>query len=70
MYERLKKAGAVLVAKLSTGAMAWGDVWFGGRTKNPWNIAEGSCGSSSGSGLFGSKVDLIAPFKNCYSVGI
>lgn len=49
-YEKLREAGAVLVAKLATGAMAWGDVWFGGRTKNPWNLAEGSCGSSSGSG--------------------
>eukprot|EP00803_Ostreobium_quekettii_P008399 evm.model.scf_171.2 EVM.evm.TU.scf_171.2 scf_171:9813-21952(+) len=49
-YKQLLSSGAVLVAKLATGAMAWGDVWFNGRTKNPWNIAEGSCGSSSGSG--------------------
>ena len=47
---RLKAAGAVLIAKLSAGSLAWDDIWFGGRTKNPWNIAEGSTGSSAGSG--------------------
>jgi len=46
---RLDGAGAVLVAKLTLGALAWGDVWFGGRTRNPWNIDEGSSGSSAGS---------------------
>ncbi len=45
---RLKEAGAVLVAKLATGEMAYDDVWFDGFTKNPWNIAEGSSGSSAG----------------------
>lgn len=59
-YEKLRKSGAVLIAKLATGAMAWGDVWFGGRTKNPWNIAEGSCGSSSGSGA--ATVAALVPF--------
>lgn len=44
----LDDAGAVLVAKLSLGALAWGDVWFGGTTKNPWNPEEGSSGSSAG----------------------
>ena len=44
----LAEAGAVLVAKLSTGALARGDVWFGGKTRNPWNIDEGSSGSSAG----------------------
>jgi Asp-tRNA(Asn)/Glu-tRNA(Gln) amidotransferase A subunit family amidase len=47
--ERLEKAGAVLVAKLTVGALAWGDVWFGGTTKNPWNPEQGSSGSSAGS---------------------
>lgn len=47
-YCRLKAAGAVLIAKLVTGAMAWDDIWFGGQTKNPWNIREGSTGSSAG----------------------
>ncbi len=45
---RLKDAGAVLVAKLSTGELAGGDRWFGGQTRNPWNPEEGSSGSSAG----------------------
>ena len=45
---RLEAAGAVLVAKLSTGALAWGDVWFGGKTRNPWDLEQGSSGSSAG----------------------
>ncbi len=49
VVERLDAAGAVLVAKLSLGALAWGDVWFGGTTRNPWNLAQGSSGSSAGS---------------------
>ena len=44
------KAGAVLVAKLSMGALAQGDRWFGGRTRNPWNTEQGSSGSSAGPG--------------------
>lgn len=48
VYERLREAGAVLVAKLSTGELAYGDVWFGGRTRNPWNVERGSGGSSAG----------------------
>ena len=47
---KLDTAGAVLVAKLALGALAWGDVWFGGMTRNPWNIDEGSSGSSAGPG--------------------
>ena len=46
--KRLEDAGAVLVAKLSTGELAGGDVWFGGQTKNPWKPEEGSSGSSTG----------------------
>lgn len=48
VYTKLQAAGAVLVAKLATGEMAYDDVWFDGFTKNPWNIAEGSSGSSAG----------------------
>lgn len=48
VYKRLKSAGAVLVAKLVTGSLAYDDVWFGGRTRNPWNIEEYSTGSSAG----------------------
>ncbi|MDA1096202.1 MAG: amidase [Chloroflexi bacterium] len=46
---KLEEAGAVLLAKVSLGALAWGDVWFGGKTRNPWNLEEGSSGSSAGS---------------------
>src|SRR5262249_61016147 len=45
---KLDEAGAVLVAKLSLGALAQGDLWFGGMTRNPWNPKEGSSGSSAG----------------------
>ncbi|KAJ9680164.1 hypothetical protein PVL29_019452 [Vitis rotundifolia] len=48
VYKKLKSAGAVLVAKLATGSLAYDDIWFGGRTRNPWNIEEYSTGSSSG----------------------
>jgi Asp-tRNA(Asn)/Glu-tRNA(Gln) amidotransferase A subunit family amidase len=48
VINKLEEAGAVLVAKLTMGALAWGDVWFGGKTKNPWNVEEGSSGSSAG----------------------
>ncbi|MEJ8841963.1 amidase [Lacibacter sp. H375] len=49
VYTRLKDAGAVLIAKFTLGALAMGDWWFGGRTKNPWNLNFGSSGSSAGS---------------------
>ncbi len=49
VYEKLREAGAVLVAKFTLGALAQGDWWFGGRTKNPWNLNFGSSGSSAGS---------------------
>ena len=48
VVERLRAAGAVLIAKLSMGALALNDVWFGGQTKNPWLLQEGSGGSSAG----------------------
>jgi Asp-tRNA(Asn)/Glu-tRNA(Gln) amidotransferase A subunit family amidase len=46
---RLRQAGAVLAAKLTTGELAFGDQWAGGRTNNPWNLQQGSSGSSAGS---------------------
>jgi Asp-tRNA(Asn)/Glu-tRNA(Gln) amidotransferase A subunit family amidase len=49
VYTKLREAGAVLVAKFTLGALAMGDYWFGGRTKNPWNLKYGSSGSSAGS---------------------
>lgn len=49
VVQRLDAAGAVLIAKLTLGALAMGDKWFGGRTRNPWNPAQGSSGSSAGS---------------------
>jgi Asp-tRNA(Asn)/Glu-tRNA(Gln) amidotransferase A subunit family amidase len=49
VYQQLRKAGAVLCAKLSLGALANNNKWFGGETKNPWNLKEGSSGSSAGS---------------------
>ncbi|HEY0784974.1 MAG TPA: amidase [Acidobacteriaceae bacterium] len=49
VVQRLDAAGAVLVAKTTLGALAMGDKWFGGRTRNPWNPTQGSSGSSAGS---------------------
>lgn len=49
VYQQLRKAGAVLCAKLTLGELAFADLWFGGRTRNPWNIRLGSSGSSAGS---------------------
>ncbi len=46
---KLEKAGAVLIAKFTMGELAWGDVWFGGKTRNPWDTTQGSSGSSAGS---------------------
>jgi Asp-tRNA(Asn)/Glu-tRNA(Gln) amidotransferase A subunit family amidase len=48
VVKRLEQAGAVLVAKLTLGALAMGDVWYGGTTRNPWNPEKGSSGSSAG----------------------
>ena len=49
VYTQLRNAGAVLVAKFTLGALAMGDYWYGGRTRNPWNLKYGSSGSSAGS---------------------
>lgn len=48
VVEKMRAAGAVLVAKLSLGELAMGDVWYGGQTKNPWDVNTGSSGSSAG----------------------
>ena len=50
VVRRLQGAGAVMLGKTTLGALAWGDVWFGGETRNPWNPKEGASGSSAGSG--------------------
>jgi Asp-tRNA(Asn)/Glu-tRNA(Gln) amidotransferase A subunit family amidase len=82
VVQRLTKAGAVLVAKLTTGEFAFGDQWFGGRTNNPWNPAEGSSGSSAGSaaaaaaGLVGFTIgtdtggSILSPAVRCGVVGL
>ena len=82
VYNRLEQAGAVLVAKLSLGALAMGDQWFGGQTRNPWNIDQGSSGSSAGSasavaaGLvpfaIGSETlgSIISPTRRCGVAGL
>jgi len=82
VIERLEKAGAVLVAKLTLGELAWGDVWFGGKTRNPWNYEQGSSGSSAGSasataaGLVGFSIgsetwgSIVSPSSRCGVVGL
>src|SRR5579864_4877981 len=50
VVEMLRDAGAVLLAKLTSGELAQGDLWFGGRTNNPWDVTQGSSGSSAGPG--------------------
>ncbi len=78
----LRDAGAVLLAKLSTGELAGGDVWFGGRTNNPWKLDEGSSGSSAGpasataAGLvpfaIGSETggSILSPSARCGATGL
>ncbi|MFP4620401.1 MAG: amidase family protein [Bacteroidales bacterium] len=82
VYKKLKKAGAVLVAKLSMGALAMGDVWYEGTTKNPWDMEQGSSGSSAGSasatvaGLVGFSLgtetygSIISPSTRCGASGL
>ena len=50
VVKKLEEQGAVLIAKLVSGSLARGDVWFGGKTKNPWDLSQGASGSSAGSG--------------------
>jgi Asp-tRNA(Asn)/Glu-tRNA(Gln) amidotransferase A subunit family amidase len=79
---RLEAAGAVLVAKLTLGALAWGDVWFGGKTRNPWDPNSGSSGSSAGpasattAGLVGFSIgsethgSIVSPCTVCGTTGL
>jgi Asp-tRNA(Asn)/Glu-tRNA(Gln) amidotransferase A subunit family amidase len=82
VVRRLEEAGAVLVAKLSLGALAMGDRWFGGMTRNPWNPKQGSSGSSAGSacaaaaGLVGFALgsetlgSIVSPCRQCGATGL
>jgi Asp-tRNA(Asn)/Glu-tRNA(Gln) amidotransferase A subunit family amidase len=82
VVERLRDAGAVLVAKLSMGALAQGGVWFGGSTRNPWSPETSSSGSSAGpgaataAGLVGfalgteTRGSIISPAATCGVVGL
>ena len=79
---RLDAAGAILLAKASLGELAMGDVWFGGQTRNPWNLEEGSSGSSAGSAAgvaagfatlaVGSETmgSILSPSTRCGVVGL
>lgn len=78
----LRDAGAVLLGKVTSGALALGDVWFGGITRNPWNLDEGSSGSSAGpassvaAGLAGFAIgtetlgSIISPANRCGAAGL
>jgi Asp-tRNA(Asn)/Glu-tRNA(Gln) amidotransferase A subunit family amidase len=82
VVDRLNNAGAVLVAKLSLGALALNDIWFGGQTMNPWNLDEGSSGSSAGpgaataAGLVGFAIgsetggSIVSPSMRCGVTGL
>ena len=82
VVKRLHAAGAVLVAKLSLGALALNDIWFGGQTMNPWLLEEGSSGSSAGpgaataAGLVGFSVgsetggSIVSPSMRCGVTGL
>lgn len=81
VVRKLDDAGAVLIAKLTLGALAMGDVWFGGKTRNPWNLEQGSSGSSAGSaaatvaGLVGFAIgsetlgSIVSPSTRCGASG-
>ncbi len=82
VVKRLNEAGAVLVAKLSLGALALNDIWFGGQTMNPWLLEEGSSGSSAGpgaataAGLVGFAIgsetggSIVSPAMRCGVTGL
>src|SRR5208337_1089464 len=82
VVKRLQDAGAVLVAKLSLGALALNDIWFGGQTMNPWLLEEGSSGSSAGpgaataAGLVGFAIgsetggSIVSPSMRCGVTGL
>lgn len=79
---KLEAAGAVLLGKTTVGALAYGDIWYGGRTRNPWNLNEGSSGSSAGSacataaGLCGFAIgtetlgSITSPSQRCGTTGL
>jgi|JI6StandDraft_1071083.scaffolds.fasta_scaffold01641_10 Asp-tRNA(Asn)/Glu-tRNA(Gln) amidotransferase A subunit family amidase len=79
---RLENAGAVLIAKMTLGELAMGDVWFGGKTKNPWDLKRGSSGSSAGSAsavaagclpfAIGSETlgSIVSPSTECGTTGL
>lgn len=80
--KKMQDAGAVLLGKLTVGTLAWGDEWFGGTTKNPWNTERGSSGSSAGSssavsaGLCGFALgsetlgSIVSPTRTCLTNGL
>ena len=82
VVELLRSAGAVLLGKTTLGALAYGEVWFGGKTRNPWNLDEGSSGSSAGSasataaGLCAFSIgtetlgSITAPSQRCGTTGL
>jgi len=82
IVELLRDAGAVLIAKTTLGALAFGDIWFDGTTRNPWNPAEGASGSSAGSasttaaGLVGFSIgtetlgSITSPSQRCGTTGL
>ena len=82
IVDKLEAAGTVLLGKTTAGALAYGDIWFGGTTRNPWNPAEGSSGSSAGSasataaGLVGFSIgtetlgSIVSPSNRCGTTGI
>ena len=79
---RLRAAGAVLLGKTTVGALAYNDIWYGGQTRNPWNLNEGSSGSSAGSasataaGLCGFSIgtetlgSITSPSQRCGTTGL
>jgi Asp-tRNA(Asn)/Glu-tRNA(Gln) amidotransferase A subunit family amidase len=82
VVKRLREAGAVLIAKLSLGALALNDIWFGGQTMNPWLLEEGASGSSAGpgaataAGLVGFSIgsetggSIVSPSMRCGVTGL
>jgi Asp-tRNA(Asn)/Glu-tRNA(Gln) amidotransferase A subunit family amidase len=79
---KLENAGAILIAKMTLGELAMGDVWFGGKTKNPWDLNRGSSGSSAGSAsavsagcmpfAIGSETlgSIVSPSSECGTTGL
>ncbi len=82
VVQKLEQAGAVLIVKLTMGALAMGDIWYGGVTKNPWNLKQGSSGSSAGSaastmaGLVAFSIgtetlgSIVSPATRCGATGL